>query len=117
MSDFYDKMADTSSRLLKKFGQDVFLIRPDTTIDPVTGTDTSGVDRHYLLTGLFKSYPDNFIDGTRIKASDRMIIMSGDFEPEISDKIKTDNQEWNIESIKTTNPAGTALIYFVQVRR
>lgn len=115
--EFYDKLATTASRLINKYGQSVFLVRPDKTIDPITGVDSSGVDRNYKLTGLLKRYPDNLIDGTRIKASDRLMIMDGNFEPALDDQLTINCQNWSVESIQTSNPAGTALVYFVQVRK
>ena len=117
MSDFYTKMASTASRLISKYGQSVLLIRSGDTAHPVSGATTSGGGVNLKVSGTLQKYPDNLIDGTRIKASDRLMIIDGSKEPLASDLVKIDNQNWAIESIKTVNPAGTALIYFIQVRR
>ena len=114
---FYDDMASTSSRLISRFGQIFMLVREVDSIDPVTGVNTEGATRRYQVNGLLKTYPDNLIDGTRIKHSDRLIILDAKLEPLLTDKIRIQNNDWNIENIKASSPAGVALVYFVQVRK
>ena len=117
MSSFYSRLALTSSRLIEKYGQSIMLVRPGDSVDPVTGVTTSGSDIRYKLNGILQKYPDNLIDGTRIKSSDRMLILSGEVEPLITDKVTIGSTDWAIESIQTSNPAGTALVYFIQLHR
>lgn len=114
---FYSSMAATASRLIDKYGQTLYLVRSGDSADPVTGATTTGSNMNYKIKGILQTYPNNLVDGTRIKASDRLVIIDGTTTPLMSDKVKLESQDWNIESIKTSNPAGTALINFVQVRR
>jgi len=114
---FYSNLANTASRLINKYGQNILIVRSGDSVDPVTGVTTSGSDINYKTMGILQTYPDNLIDGTRIKASDRLVIIDGSITPLIDDKIKLESQNWNVESLKTSNPAGTSLVHFVQVRR
>jgi hypothetical protein len=117
MSNFYTTMAATASRLINKYGQVLYLVRSGDSVDPVTGATTAGSGMNYKIRGILQTYPNNLVDGARIKTSDRLVIIGGTTTPLIADKVRFESQDWNIESIKTSNPAGTALIYFVQVRR
>ena len=114
---FYTSMASTASRLIGTYGRDVMLVRDNDSIDPVTGVTTSGGTTRYKLKGIFKLYPDSLIDGARITASDRAIILDNKIEPLLTDKVDISGQEWNIESIKTSEPANEKLVYFLQIRR
>lgn len=117
MSDFYTKMAATASRLIGKYGQAMAIKRVSGgTIDPVTGATTAGTTTSYPVQGILQRYPDALIDGTRILTSDRLAILTPVVEPVITDKLAFGNKDWTIASIQTANPAGTPLVYFVQVR-
>ena len=117
MSAFYDNLAATASRLIKKYGQTLYIVKTSDSIDPVTGVTTSATKPNIKVNGILQNYPDNLIDGTLIKSSDRLAVIDGTVQPLIDDRMRIESQDWEIESIKTSNPAGTALVYFVQVRR
>lgn len=114
----YDKIAATALKLLTKFGQPITFARETGgSVDPITGVVTPGTDASVTTTGLLKTYPDNMIDGTRILKSDRELILSNEQVVQPSDKPVINSQDWAIVDIKTLNPAGTVVIYKVQVRR
>lgn len=118
MASFYASMAATSLRLLQKFGQSIVLARTTgEEIDPITGAVTAGTDASVTTTGVLLKYPDSMIDGTRILSSDRRMIISNEQVPQPSDKPTLNNQEWSIIGIETLSPAGTDVIYELQVRR
>lgn len=117
---FYLKMAATAQRLLTKFGAPVTLQRySGRSTDPVTGVVTAGTDASVTTTGLLKPFPDSLIDGERVLASDRMLILSAEQVPQPTDKPVIGGQNWAIVEggITTVSPAGTDIVYFVQVRR
>ena len=117
MSDFYPRMAATASRLIGKYGQAISIKRTTgDTIDPVTGITTAGTSSTLTTTGILQRYPDSLIDGTRILTSDRLAILAPTFEPTLEDTLSFGGKDWTIASIQTANPAGTPLVYFVQVR-
>ena len=118
MSTFYDQMATTASRLISQFGNDVVLARSiGHSVDPVTGVVTSGSSESLLTKGIMRSYPQNLIDGTRIKATDKMLIIDASVEPLLSDFVKFDNTDWVITEIVTNNPAGIPLTYTLKVNQ
>ena len=115
---FYDDRASDALSLLIEFGYQVTLSRKTgDSIDPITGAIVSGTDSSVTTTGFDKPYKDGLIDGARILASDRELILSNEQEPQPSDKPIIDSQEWSIVNIKTVAGAGTAVIYKCQVRR
>lgn len=116
---FYDDMAKVASQLLKEFGQPVTITRPaeDQNVDPVTGAVTGGEPTVYTVNGFIRPYPDHLVDGTRITTGDRLLMLEPAVEPNQADTITVQGQEWPIQNIKTINPAGTPVLFFVQVRR
>ena len=108
---FYDNLAATASRLISKFGQDITVTRTSgVSIDPITGAAT-GSEVTLTGKGIYKTYPDSLIDGTLIKRTSKMVVIDNTVTPVMSDKI----DGLNVTNIKTSSPAGTDLVYFVQV--
>lgn len=115
---FYGNMADTTVRLLTKFGASVTLQRyTGRSIDPVTGAITAGSDASVVTTGVLRPYPSNMIDGTRILETDRELVITNEQIPQPTDKPTMDGQEWAIVGITEMNPAGTVIAYKLQVRK
>jgi len=118
VSDFYDEMAEMALELLTEFGAPVTLSRETGgSTDPITGVVTPGVDASVTTTGLIKPYPDKMADGVRILDSDRELVLTAEEEVFPGDKPVVDGEDWAIIRITTIKPAGTAVVYFVQVRR
>jgi hypothetical protein len=136
---FYGDMAEVATELLTEFGSDIIIYRESLDYgityltldyfeknyyqhlekDPVSGeTILQVITTKHTVKGIMKKYPENVIDGSRITSSDRqLIIETSDVEPLMTDKITINNQEWPIMEIESINPAGTALLYIVRVRR
>lgn len=117
MTQFYDNLQATATTLLTRFGRDIVVRRESGgSIDPVTGAVVAGSVTDTTVKGILKTYPDRLIDGTRIKESDRMIIINAIIEPLTTDQIILGSDVWHPVEVKSSNPAGTPLVYFVQVR-
>jgi hypothetical protein len=115
---FYARLAGTASRLLSKFGATVSVSRSvGRIINPVTGAITPGSVTTLTAKGIVQRYSDGLIDDTRIKDSDRLLILDNSFEPLLTDRPQVDGQQWNIVDIKSVKPAALTVVYFVQVRR
>jgi len=115
---FYEDRAVSAGKLISKFGQTVTVTRTSgEEVDPITGTVTAGTEETFLPKGIFQKIPDSLIDGSRITDSDRMLILDDTVAVDQSDTITISGQEWPIQDIKPSNPAGTPLVYFVRVRR
>jgi hypothetical protein len=115
---FYAKMATVAKDLLEDFGQAVTITRvTGSTRDPVTGATTAGTSTDYTPNGVLKAYKSNLIDGSRILTTDRELTLDDTIEPLITDTITVGGESWTPISVGSNNPAGTPLIYAVQVRR
>ena len=115
---FYDRMAETATRLLTEYGQAITLTRTTGgSVDPVTGAVTAGATTYYTPMGVLRPFPDRLIDGTRILASDREVVMDSTVAPLTTDLLTIGGQAWTIINVVTVSPAGTDLVYRVQVRR
>ncbi len=117
---FYSDMADVADDLITEFGQTVTLkVASGTTYNPSNGdvtvsyTDQSG---H----GCTVDFDKHLIDGTKVRIGDRLVLLSpfGVSEPTEGDKLVIGSDTWNIvPPVTVTNPAGTPVLYEVQVRK
>jgi hypothetical protein len=46
-----------------------------------------------------------------------MLILDSTVQPQITDLVSLEGQQWTLVQIQTINPAGTPLVYMLQVRR
>jgi hypothetical protein len=60
---------------------------------------------------------DALVDGTRIKHSDRMLILDDTVEPLMTDRPSFQGSAWTPIEILPKNPAGTPICYFVVMRK
>ena len=119
MSAFYTEMAEVAVELINEFGAPVKLNRvTGETYDPVTGETVPGADDSKNTTGLLTSFPTDLIDGTRILATDKRLIIDGSVEPIMSDVPEMLGEKLGtIVHIDKKSPAGVPLVYFLQVRK
>lgn len=114
----YAKMAATARNLLDRFGATVQVVRvTGASTDPVTGMTTPGTTETFEPKGVLLKFPDRLIDGTRIKQSDRRLILDDTFEPTLSDKPVIEGQEWSLIEDMTVSPAGVPIVYEFLARR
>jgi hypothetical protein len=110
---FYSELAEVAVELLTEFGQAITLTRTTgKSIDPVTGAITPGTSDNQPTIGVIKPYAKNLIDGTLIQVGDKEVILSPAIAPLTSDTING----MQVVNITEINPAGTVLVYKVQVR-
>jgi len=115
---FYTEMAAVANDLLSEFGASITLKRTTPgTLDPVTGIESSASTANLTTTGIVKTYATKLIDGTRIQAGDRLLILDDTQVPDMTDQVLIGAEYWNIIDIMPVDPAGTPLVYFVQVRK
>lgn len=117
---FYSDMADVADDLIVEFGQVVTLkVAAGTAYNPATGevtvtyTDQAG---H----GCTVDFDKGLIDGEKVRIGDRLVLLSpfGLSEPTEGDKLVIGSDTWNvIPPVVVTNPAGTPVLYEVQVRK
>lgn len=116
----YDVAAATALRLLTNFGTDFTLTRTalaagDDPFDPGTETDTA-----YTVKGVLLDYDDRAMDGTIIRVGDRRAYIAASglaVTPRIGDALTAVSEVYSVVNAKPLNPAGTAVVHELQVRR
>ena len=90
------------------------------TYDPTTGTTTGGGTTDATVTiGPLLSYKNFEIDGTRIKAEDRKVIMATSgvaTAPDSGDRIIIGSTTYTVITMKAYDVNGTTFAYVLQVR-
>lgn len=125
MSDFYTRAAATTLRLITDKGQDITLSKPDGgTFDPALGKytsttpGTSGTAKGVVvpLTKLADNrYLSELVEG---KLRRVLVAASGaPFEPEAGDIATFDSEDWEVFGCTPVDPAGTPVLYKMEVRR
>ena len=113
-----NQFVESSKRLIAMRGQVVTISRTTGgSIDPVTGVTTPGTTVELQTKGILKPYKKDLVDGTRIQKDDQELVLNNTLQPLESDKPVINGEEYTIEHIEEINPAGTPLLYMVQVRR
>jgi len=122
---FYDRMQNTSDRLLVGKGQTVTIthIVPGT-YDPATGGVTN-TETEQTGTGAIVGWSNNMVDGTTIKNTDKQLLLSplntaGAVldAPVLGDKV-TDAAGTTYTMVAPLNrvsPAGTVVLYKINLR-
>lgn len=116
----YEKLNATADRLLESFGQEINIeTKGNSDPDPVTGLGGSTVATTFTVNGLLLPYPDRLIDGTRIQVGDRQLIVSAatTYAPAVSDRPVVGGKTWAVVGVDTVSPAGTDVVYKLQVRQ
>ena len=119
---FYDRMAETALRLIRQYGQTVTLrevtpgeynpVTGDTAPDAVAETSASGVLIEY--TGQERQ------SNSLIQQGDKKLMLPAKalVQPSLNSKVVIQGEVWTIvPPLKVMNPAGTPLVYELQVRR
>jgi hypothetical protein len=118
MSFDYARSKATADRLISRFGQTATLRRP--TVSGTAYNPSAGTPTDYSATVVVLDYDRREIDGTRILAADRKVLLAAGtlaIEPVTSDKAVIGGIEHSIIDVAPLNPGGTVLLYQLQVRR
>lgn len=123
MSQFYDEMADLALEMIRKFGQEIVVIREGPFAqDPVSGTIINEEEQRMVLqaivlpvsnsTQLFDNRTmgqDSLIDEKRrfVKAAAK----GATFEPRSGDVVEMQGKRWRILGATPVAPAGIPLLY------
>ncbi|MGP5236855.1 hypothetical protein [Pseudomonas helleri] len=129
MSAFYDRMAATALRLIAQYGQAATLtytpeVDPDD-YDPVTGTGPVVVpvsQAGQLILLDYTAAESGVINasGSLVQQGDKKIMLAAKglaWPPTMTTTILVDGLTWTIVNIKSTNPAGTPLVFELHGRR
>lgn len=114
---FYSGLATTATRLLTEKGQQATWSRTTGgTFNPATGATTGGTTTNYSAYGVLLDFDTRLIDGDNILRTDKRFVMQSGDVPEVNDVVTVNSVAYTVLAIRETNPAGTAVIYELQLR-
>lgn len=119
---FYDEMAVMALEMITEFGQPV-IIRATTAgeYDPDTGTAPTDTVTEQTAQGILLDFTgQEFQNNSLIKQGDKKLKLAANgliSVPSLLSKVIADGKTWSIvPPLKEINPAGTPLLYELQVR-
>ncbi|KQV21101.1 hypothetical protein ASC74_18780 [Pseudomonas sp. Root329] len=122
MATFYDEMAEMALEMIREFGQDVPIrdIKPGE-YDPDTGTAGPDTIIEQTAQGILLDYSgQEFQANSLIKQGDKKLKIAAkglEWAPGLLNKVFVQNRTWSIvPPLKEINPAGTPILYELQVR-
>lgn len=118
---FYDDVAADASSLLVEFGATCSLGEPvESSYNTATGSKTYGYT-DYDVTACVFDYPQKFIDGTLIRQGDKRALVSVSgltVTPKAGQRFTDSNDvAYGVISAKSIAPAGSAVLWVLQVRK
>ena len=114
----YDDLALTTDELLAEFGQPVTIRHTESAYNPATGSTTETITDSVTVGAKFP-YGDRQIDGTLILSNDEQLYVSPVGVTAIvpGDRILIGTDAYSVVRVKTTAPAGVAVIHELQIRK
>src|SRR5471032_2450118 len=119
---FYNEMAALALEMITEFGQPV-TIRATTVgeYDPETGTAPPGTIIEQTALGILLDFTgQEFQNNSLIKQGDKKLKIAAQglaWVPGLLDKVVAQGRTWSIvPPLKEVNPAGTPILYELQVR-
>lgn len=122
MNAFYDRTAATALRLITQFGQPVTISKTEPgEYDPETGGDSPGATIEQTAQGILLDFTgQEFQNNSLIKQGDKKLKIAAQglaWGPGLLDKVVAQGRTWAIvPPLKEVNPAGTPILYELQVR-
>jgi hypothetical protein len=122
MNAFYDRTAATALRLITQFGQPVTISKTEPgEYDPETGGDSPGATIEQTAQGILLDFTgQEFQNNSLIKQGDKKLKIAAqglEWVPDLLNKVIIQGRTWSIvPPLKEVNPAGTAILYELQVR-
>jgi hypothetical protein len=122
MATFYDEMAMMALEMITEFGQPVTISKTELgEYDPETGGDTPGATIEQTAQGILLDFTgQEFQNNSLIKQGDKKLKIAAqglEWVPELLSKVVVQGRTWSIvPPLKEINPAGTPILYELQVR-
>lgn len=127
---FYNRMAATADRLLKKFGQPrtiKLLVPPadDGSGDP-WDPNRPGSDTEYTLSGIVIQPRQDGVEGNTLVSDKQRRVKASNFQangtklpvtPAIGHSLSFDGHTWKITNVGGSNPGGVQLLWELEVER
>ncbi|MBM1191531.1 hypothetical protein [Pseudomonas weihenstephanensis] len=119
---FYDEMAVMALEMITEFGQSVTISKAETgEYDPETGGDSPGATIEQTAQGILRDFTGlEFQNNSLIKQGDKKLKIAAqglEWLPDLLSKVSIQGRTWSIvPPLKEINPAGTPILYELQVR-
>lgn len=119
---FYDEMAVTALEMITEFGQPVTISRTEPgEYDPELGGEAQGVTVEQIAQGILLDFTgQEFQNSSLIRQGDKKLKIAAQglvWAPGLLDKVVVQGRTWSIvPPLKEVNPAGTPILYELQVR-
>ncbi|MDD1009422.1 hypothetical protein M5G27_18255 [Pseudomonas shahriarae] len=119
---FYDEMAVMALEMITEFGQPVTISKTEPgEYDPETGGDTPGSTIEQTAQGILLDFTgQEFQNNSLIKQGDKKLKIAAQglkWVPDLLNKVIIQGRTWSIvPPLKEVNPAGTPILYELQVR-
>lgn len=118
----YDEMAVMALDMITEFGQPVTISRTEPgEYDPVAGGESPGTTAEQTARGILLDFTgQEFQNNSLIQQGDKKLKIAAQglaWVPGLLDKVVVQGRTWSIvPPLKEVNPAGTPILYELQVR-
>ncbi len=122
MATFYDEMAVMALEMITEFGQPVTISKTEQgEYDPEQGGEVPGATVEQIAQGILLDFTGlEFQNNSLIKQGDKKLKIAAQglaWVPGLLDKVVAQGRTWSIvPPLKEVNPAGTPILYELQVR-
>ncbi|MDD0974825.1 hypothetical protein [Pseudomonas fontis] len=119
---FYDSMALTALAMITEFGQPVTISKTEPgEYEPETGGEALGGTVEQTAQGILLDFTgQEFQNNSLIRQGDKKLKIAAQglaWAPDLLDKVIAQGRTWSIvPPLKEINPAGTPILYELQVR-
>ena len=119
---FYSEMAATALEMITEFGQPVTITKTEPgEYDPDIGGEAPGASVEQIAQGILLDFTGlEFQNNSLIKQGDRKLKIAAKglaWVPGLLDRVVAQGRNWSIvPPLKEVNPAGTPILYELQVR-
>jgi len=119
---FYDEMAVMALEMITEFGQPVTISKMESgEYDPEIGGEVPGATVEQIAQGILLDFTgQEFQNNSLIKQGDKKLKIAAQglaWVPDLLDKVVVQGRTWSIvPPLKEINPAGTPILYELQVR-
>ena len=112
-------LSATATKVMKSLGDEAYVTitrKSGGTFNPVEGTTTGESTSVLPVVGVVSKLDSRLVDGTRIKSSDKMILLDNQVTPDYKDLISFGGINHTVVDIDGLNHAGITQIWKVTVR-
>lgn len=112
----YKALQKVADALTAEFGAKLNATRQPSVVR-TNGRETVTPGGDFTVVGAVVDYEGKEIDGTRIKAGDKKLVMGGSTRVKIGDIIHLDDGDYRVENPGEVNPAGTNVVSVATLRK